>query len=84
MELTLEVLTLCIIALPCGFFISLYFYFTRNLSFWKNLGIPYVKPVPFVGNLRENIGKSLQTLYDENSGKPYVGIFVFDQPIFSS
>jgi len=27
--------------------IGLYFYFIRNFNFWKNLGVPYVKPVPF-------------------------------------
>jgi cytochrome P450 len=31
--------------------------------------------------LKVNIGKSLQTFYDDHSDKPYVGIFVFDQPI---
>jgi hypothetical protein len=87
MQLTFEVLTLSIISLLCGFFISLYFYFTRNFNFWKKLGIPYAKPVPFVGNVKDvmllkvNIGKSLKTLYDDHSDKPYVGIFVFDQPI---
>jgi cytochrome P450 len=65
----------------------LYFYFTRNFKFWKKLGIPYVKPLPFVGSLKDmvllkvNIGKSLKTFYDDHSDKPYVGIFVFDQPI---
>jgi cytochrome P450 family 6 len=66
--------------------IGLYFYFTRNFSFWKKLGVPYAKPLPFVGNLKEcvslkvTIGEHLKNLYDEHGDKPYVGIFSFDQP----
>jgi hypothetical protein len=68
-------------------FIALYLYFTRNFKFWQKLGIPYVKPTPFVGNLKEcafqkvNLGKNLQQIYEEHSDKPYVGIFSFDKPI---
>jgi cytochrome P450 len=68
-------------------FIALYLYFTRNFKFWHKLGIPYVKPTPFVGNLKEcafqkaNFGKHLQHIYEETSDKPYVGIFAFDKPI---
>jgi cytochrome P450 family 6 len=64
----------------------LYYYITRNFKFWQKLGIPYVKPTPFFGNLKNcvfqkvNIGKHLQQIYDEHSDKPYVGIFSFDKP----
>jgi cytochrome P450 family 6 len=67
-------------------FIGLYFYFTRNFTFWHKLGIPYVKPTPFVGSLKEcvllktTIGNQLQRIYNEHSDKPYVGIFSFDKP----
>ena len=68
-------------------FIGLYLYFTRNFTFWQKLGIPYVNPTPFVGNLKDsvfqkvNIGTHLQKIYEENSDKPYVEIFSFDKPI---
>jgi hypothetical protein len=68
-------------------FIAFYLYFTRNFKFWHKLGIPYVKPTPFVGNFKEcafqrvNIGKHLKHIYEEHSDKPYVGIFSFDKPI---
>jgi hypothetical protein len=68
-------------------FIALYLYSIRNFKFWQKLGIPYVKPTPFVGNLKEcafqrvNIGKHLQQIYEQHSDKPYVGIFSFDKPI---
>jgi cytochrome P450 family 6 len=79
-------LTLSLITFTSAFFIYLYFYFTRNFKYWEKLGIPYVKPLPFVGSmkevllLRENIGKTLQRIYNEHSDKPFVGIFMFDQP----
>jgi cytochrome P450 family 6 len=79
-------LTLCLISLITAIFIGLYFYFIRNFKFWQKLGVPYVKPVPFVGNLKDcvllktTIGEQLQRIYAENSDKPYVGIFSFDKP----
>jgi len=84
--LTLLSLILVLVSLS-AIFIALYLYFTRNFKFWQKLGIPYVKPTPFVGNLKEcvfqkvNIGKHLQHIYEEHSDKPYVGIFSFDKPV---
>jgi cytochrome P450 family 6 len=75
-----------LISVITAIFIGLYFYFTRNFKFWQKLGIPYVKPTPFVGNLKEcvllktTIGEQLQRIYNEHSDKPYVGIFSFDKP----
>jgi cytochrome P450 family 6 len=79
-------LTFYLISLIIAIFFGLYFYFTRNFKFWQKLGVPYVKPVPFVGNLKScvflktTIGEQLQRIYAENSDKPYVGIFSFDKP----
>jgi cytochrome P450 len=45
-----------------------------------------VKPIPFLGNLKEcvllkrTIGEQLQRIYNEHSDKTYVGIFSFDKP----
>jgi cytochrome P450 len=75
-----------LISVITAIFIGLYFYFTRNFKFWHKLGIPYVKPSPFFGNLKESvlmkktIGEKLQKIYNEHSDKPYVGIFSFDKP----
>jgi len=85
--LTYGSLILVLVVYLSAIFIALYLYFTRNFKFWQKLGIPYVKPTPFVGNLKEcafqkvNIGKHLQHIYEEHSDKPYVGIFSFDKPI---
>jgi cytochrome P450 family 6 len=86
MALVFESLIIGLITFSFAFFIYLYFYFTRNFKFWKELGIPYLKPLPFVGNmkevvlLKENTGNNLQRIYNEHSDKPFVGIFTFDQP----
>jgi len=67
-------------------FIGLYFHYTRNFIFWHKLGVPYVKPTAFVGNLKDCVllkttrGEQLQRIYNEHSDKPYVGIFSFDKP----
>jgi cytochrome P450 family 6 len=64
----------------------LYLYLIRNFNFWKKLGVPYPKPLPLLGSLKEcvllkvTIAQHLKNLYDEYSDKPYVGIFSFDQP----
>ena len=87
MVLTFVSIILILIASLSAIFIAFYRYFTRNFKFWQTLGVPYVKRTPFVGNLKEcafqkvNIGKNLQQIYEENSDKPYVGIFSFDKPI---
>jgi cytochrome P450 family 6 len=86
MALLFESVTLSLIAILTAAFTGLYLYFTRNFNFWKKRGVPYVKPTPFVGNLKElvfqtvGIGHHLQKIYDENKDVPYVGLFSFDQP----
>jgi hypothetical protein len=86
MLLFLNSLTFYLISVFVAIFIGLYFYFTRHFNFWQKLGIPYVKPTPFVGNLKDcvlmktTIGEQLQKIYNEHSDKPYVGIFSFDKP----
>jgi hypothetical protein len=47
----------------------LYKYLTRNHDYWKKKGIPYVKPIPVFGNIRDGIlgkkplGEVMQDLY---------------------
>jgi cytochrome P450 family 6 len=86
MLLLLQSLTFYLICFIGAIFFGLYLHFTRNFNFWQTLGIPYVKPTPFVGNLKDcvllktTIGEQLQRIYNEHSDKPYVGIFSFDKP----
>jgi len=86
MLLILQSLTFYLISVITAIFIGFYFYVTRNFNFWQKLGVPYVKPTPFFGNLKEcallktTIGEQLERIYNEHSDKPYVGIFSFDKP----
>jgi hypothetical protein len=87
MMLTFVSLIFVIVFFLSAIFIVLYLYFTRNFKFWQKLGIPYAKPTPFVGNLKDcafqkvNLSKNLQQIHEEHSDKPYVGIFSFDKPV---
>ncbi|XP_069673251.1 cytochrome P450 6j1-like [Periplaneta americana] len=86
MEVILASIIVYTIALLTVIFVAIYCYMVRNYNFWKKLGIPYLKPIPFVGNLKDtvlqktNIGLFLKKVYDENQDKPYMGIFCFDLP----
>jgi cytochrome P450 family 6 len=85
MLLSLQSLTFYLISVIAVVFFGLYFYVTRNFNFWQKLGIPYVRPKPFVGNLmncvllKTTIGEQLQRIYNEHRDKSYVGIFSFDK-----
>ncbi|KAJ4432914.1 hypothetical protein ANN_15171, partial [Periplaneta americana] len=65
---------------------AIYLYFTRHFNFWKKHEIPFVKPTPFVGNLKEvffqklDINSHLKNIYNDHKNNPYVGIFSFDRP----
>ncbi|KAF4522250.1 hypothetical protein B566_EDAN009094 [Ephemera danica] len=59
----------------------IYVYFTINFNHWRDKGIKFIKPYPFVGSigplmsLREHILEFNQRLYREYQGEPYVGYF---------
>ncbi|KAF2879313.1 hypothetical protein ILUMI_26868 [Ignelater luminosus] len=58
---------------------------TSNFKHWEERGVPYVKPLPFVGNFwkiltwRAQIGHYLADLYNQFNN-PYFGIFILDTP----
>lgn len=62
-----------------------YAYSIRTYKYWKQRGVPFKKPIPFVGSLwnvisgRSQIGKELGLLYREFDG-PYFGIYALDKP----
>jgi cytochrome P450 family 6 len=86
MLVVLQSITFYVISVISAIVTGLYFYFTRNFKFSLNLGITYVRPTPFVGNIKEyvlvetTVAELLQRIYNEHSDKPYVGIFWFDKP----
>lgn len=86
MALLFDSLVLNVITFLTSVTLILYLYFTRKYKLWKNRGIPYIKPLPFVGNFKDvvlqkyGIGHYLKIVYDEHKDKPYVGVFAFHQP----
>lgn len=65
----------------------IYKYVTRKFNYWKSRGVSGPKPTPFVGNaidimtFKTTIGQWLRSIYEWAPEEPYVGIFVFDQPV---
>lgn len=63
----------------------LYKHATRNFDYWKNRNVPFIKPLPFVGNfyevctLKTVMGECIAKLYRQVKA-PFFGIFVFDRP----
>ncbi|GLG99019.1 Cytochrome P450 6j1 [Gryllus bimaculatus] len=64
-----------------------YMYMSRKHDHWRRKGVKYLKPLPFVGNLkdiafvRRNIGVMSHDIYHQHKKEPYVGIFAFDGPM---
>jgi len=89
MTLAFDYAIFIVLVLFTAIVIALYLYVTRNFDFWQKLGIPYVKPTPFVGNLKDcvllktTIGQHFRKIYDKYSVTSYARIFSFDQPSLS-
>lgn len=62
-------------------FAWLYYYFTSSFNYWRNKGVPYLKPVPFFGNLmkiglhRKTQAEGFRELYHKLDGHMFGGIF---------
>lgn len=73
------------LAITASLLILLYFYTARNYMYWKQKGVPYLDPLPLVGNFwnvcsgKAPIGVELGNLYKKFDG-PYFGIYVLDKP----
>lgn len=65
----------------------LYWHRRRNFFFWQKLGVPYLKPASFLGNMcGVAVGKQLgaDPIYDcylEDADAPYMGLFLFGNPL---
>ncbi|XP_067007540.2 cytochrome P450 6k1 [Anabrus simplex] len=63
-----------------------YLYATRHFSYWAKRGVPYIKPLPFMGNVKDlfllkfSLGGFCMDVYKKMPGKPYVGFFILDRP----
>lgn len=67
-------------------FICFYLYFTSTFNYWKDRNIPYVHPLPFFGNMKDQffLSKNLcdiyQEIYDKLEGCQFGGIFLGRTP----
>ncbi|XP_046980611.1 cytochrome P450 6j1-like [Schistocerca americana] len=61
-------------------------YMMRNFNFWKDRGVPYMRPWPFVGNMgtvvacKEHLADVVFRCYRQAGDVPFKGMFAFDQP----
>ncbi|KAK7793579.1 hypothetical protein R5R35_008874 [Gryllus longicercus] len=76
-----------LVALLVGAAGALYAYVTRHFGYWRRRGVPYLRPLPVAGNLkdvllfRKPFGVVLRDVYTQMKDQPYVGMFFFDQPV---
>ncbi|KAJ4448796.1 hypothetical protein ANN_00187 [Periplaneta americana] len=62
-------------------FAWLYYYFTASFNHWKLKGVPYIKPIPFFGNLiemglhRKTQAEGFRELYHKLDGQMFGGLF---------
>lgn len=66
--------------------LAAYLYMTRNFKYWIRKGVTEARPVPFFGNLRDcclfriTPGLHFKSLYEQGTGLPYLGFYIFDKP----
>lgn len=66
----------------------LYWYVQRNNDYFKKLGIPFIRPIPFFGNSAQNFFRQkhanniMREFYNYDKNAKYIGIFEFTKPIF--
>ncbi|XP_060805041.1 cytochrome P450 6j1 isoform X4 [Amyelois transitella] len=76
-----EVLTLLILVLAITYHVS-----KRKFDYWKKRKIPYLKPVPFLGNYgpyiiqKKYIGQTAAELCEKFPDTPYFGAFYGTEP----
>ena len=65
----------------------IYYRATRNFDFFKKNGIPYAKPMPFLGSMWElffqrlSAAEGVEKVYNLDLESKYVGFFEFETPI---
>ncbi|CAG2064230.1 unnamed protein product, partial [Timema podura] len=67
--------------------IGIYQYTTSTFDHWKKRGIPFIKPFPFLGNLKDVVllkssrHDAIKDFYRKLEGEPFGGIFLFRSPV---
>ncbi|KAJ8664879.1 hypothetical protein QAD02_006541 [Eretmocerus hayati] len=82
----MELATIILVALVCY---GIYAYLQRQYRYFLDLGVPYVPPIPFFGNIapvylcRKHQNDLIKDLYNYHPENPkYIGVFDFFTPIF--
>jgi cytochrome P450 family 6 len=74
------------VALGLIFALLLYIYFTWTFDKWKNLNVPYVRPIPLFGNYLNNVlcinhpADTYKLIYRKLAGHKYGGFFQMRTP----
>ncbi|GLH01135.1 Uncharacterized protein GBIM_07344 [Gryllus bimaculatus] len=77
-----------LVALLVGAAGALYAYVTRHFDYWRRRGVPFLRPLPVAGNLkdvllfRKHVGDVLHEVYTQMKEEPYLGLFFYDVPVF--
>lgn len=70
-----------------GFLYLIYFYVTSTYGYWEERGIPFAKPIPFFGNIKDALlGKSSiidihKNIYNQFASEKFVGYFIMRRPV---
>ncbi|XP_012526854.1 cytochrome P450 9e2-like [Monomorium pharaonis] len=68
--------------------ICLYYFVLSKLTYFKRLKVPYVQPIPFLGNMapfvfgRMTLSELLQKVYNLFPDAKYFGFYDFSRPVF--
>uniref|UniRef100_A0A1B6EBY3 Cytochrome P450 n=1 Tax=Clastoptera arizonana TaxID=38151 RepID=A0A1B6EBY3_9HEMI len=86
MEFVLEALPVHV-CLSVLLLVCLYFYGSRTFNYWKVRGVPFMKPLPFLGTQLFAFTHSVSrvdffnNVYNKYEGERYVGLFQFKVPL---
>ncbi|XP_067006625.2 cytochrome P450 6j1 [Anabrus simplex] len=87
MALIMNSLLMDVAVFLLAMYAAIYVYLVRNFNVWMKKGVPFLKPIAGFGNFKsvmvgnDSIGSFLKNVYNEAKNKPYVGVFILDQPV---
>jgi len=67
----------------------LYYFFFKDLNLFKKHGIPYMTPLPLIGNMgptltrREAMADLIKSIYDVDPAAKYVGMYDMTRPVIT-
>jgi hypothetical protein len=85
MVLSGDFLLLGAIGLASFLLLLVHLYYRHRFSYWRKRGVPCAASTFFFGSYKdcvlqkECVGQFFQRMYNEGSGKPFFGIYVFNR-----